>query len=149
MPMQRKTPPRRIFSQTILPAALLLACALFPTGCASPTNNYSDPTLSAASPEETAMLVEPWDAQVHLLSIDGNKVKPAGGFPPRERRTWLRPGIHILVVNYATGNAHSVQNAEVTLVCEPNHRYRMDDWPPKVTDITTGKKVQARARVAD
>jgi hypothetical protein len=143
--MKKRMPTPR----AVLTAALVFAGACLSTGCAGRTNYYADPSLKEAPPENGAAIVEAWYADVHLVRIDGNPVKTAGMAPSQQRLFWVPPGVHNFVCYYATGRAHSVQNAEVTFALEPGHQYGMTGWPPKVKDKTTGKPVTCRLAVAD
>ena len=118
-------------------------------GCGT-RNYYPDPTLKGVASQEVALITQSEYGGVHIHSIDGKVPKDPGGWPPPgDKRYTVRPGIHNLVVFYNDGSKRSVHNAEVTFAFEAGHHYNLDGWPPKVKDKTTGKKVEARLRVAD
>ena len=134
----------------LLLAVLAAAC----TGCGPPVDYHRDPTVKTLKSSEKAMLWESTWNTVQVVSVDGKAMPKFGTFreqsiPFSGRRFWLRPGIHQVEVRYNDGYKYSLHTAELSFVVEGGHRYEVEQWPPKVKDVTTKQWVPNQVRVAD
>lgn len=128
------------------PAMLLFAIAC--GGCGTATiNHYGDPGVKTLAPLEKSLLVEPSQSFVRVSAVDGRKLERVSAW--QARQFWLRPGIHNVVVSFNNGIKRSVHNAELSFATEAGRRYQVEDWPPKVIDLTKRQWVQHQLRVAD
>ena len=132
---------RPTFRAAVLLATVTVLCA----GCGA--GNYQEP--KGLAPSQVATLLR--DKILDFRTIDG---KTAGGPPPSlipfqvpEEKYRLRPGTHNVVVRYLYEGKVSVYSAEISFTAEPGKTYRVEDWPPKILDISTRYPIPQQLRV--